>query len=213
MIERAWSTSMIGMPANGPSPLRAAGLVVSLAPITSATSHTVRRTERHCRSALRADSVIHLKLLTTALPGRLAATLSEPVFANHIVYNSISTYHETLTSKDCQGVIDVKYGSGLFMLVVFAACLIATESKSNAQFIQRGGGLASNIARSYVVRSSPALRIGSFARNGVQRAGGQFGGVQSFRASPQRFGGPQFGNGNGINARQLFRAGRIISRF
>ena len=34
------STSRIGIPANGPSLVLAAGLVVSLAPITSATSHS-----------------------------------------------------------------------------------------------------------------------------------------------------------------------------
>ncbi len=99
----------------------------------------------------------------------------------------------------------MKFRSGIFMLVVFAACLIATESESNAQLLRRGG-LATNIARSQIVRASPALRIGQFARSGAQRTN-QFGSPQGFR------GGPQFGNGNGFNASRLIRVGRIISRF
>jgi len=100
------------------------------------------------------------------------------------------------------------------MLVAFAACLFASES--HAQFIQRGG-IGTSIARAAIVRSSPALRIGSLARSGIQRSGGfggarSFGGVQGFQASPQRF-GPQFGNGGGINAGRIFRVGRIISGF
>jgi len=90
------------------------------------------------------------------------------------------------------------------MLVTFAACVIATESKSNAQFLQRGG-LATNIVRSQIVRTSPALRIGQFARIGAQRTN-QFGNTQGFRGSPQ------FGNRT-INASRLLRVGRIISRF
>ena len=89
--------------------------------------------------------------------------------------------------------------SGIFVLVVVAACLFAAES--NAQVIR--SGLGRTAARSVIGRSVgfPANQV---IRFGTRNAGVQFGGGQGFRAGNQRW-GAQFGLGNGLQAGRLPR--------
>ena len=88
---------------------------------------------------------------------------------------------------------------GILVLFVSAACLCATESQSNAQGFQRGGGqLAFRAARRYVGSAIPGVR----AIRTVQRVGGVGfgGGGQAFRGTQR-----PFGLRNGLQAARLFR--------
>ena len=113
--------------------------------------------------------------------------------------------------------------TGIFTVAACLACLCATQSKSNAQILQRGNGqLAARAARAVVVRAVPGAGIASFAARGIRNNGGGFGGVQGFgnqgfgnqSFGTQRFGnqgfgnqgfGGQFGLRNGLQAARLFR--------
>ena len=95
---------------------------------------------------------------------------------------------------------------GIFVLVAVAACLCATES--DAQILPRGRQTAVSAARFFAVRNSPALRVGRVVQSGSR----VFGGRQGVFTGNQRA-GAVFGNGNGLPARRLIQAARIISRF
>ena len=83
--------------------------------------------------------------------------------------------------------------------------MCATESESNAQGLQRGGGqLAARAVRAYAVRAIPGLRVVRIVQRGARVTGVGPGGGQGFRAGTQRFGN-QFGVRNGLQAGRLFR--------
>lgn len=119
--------------------------------------------------------------------------------------------------------------TGICMVVVSVACLCLTESKSNAQVFQRGGGqLVSRAARAYAVRAIPGGGIARFAiQRGVRNTGfgqGFIGGTQQFGNQgfgAQRFGNQGFGNqgfgnqgfGNQFGVRNGLQAVRLFRRF